>query len=459
MSHPSISLNVPKLRSKALASGINRHQGNGENGFSDYNHPVSKNSEFNYSCDSSNTFYPLNASMVETNSTDDLNKLFTGSSNTMYKSADYNVIKVEVDTTNTDNEQALNVFYSSDGVFKNAVRKYRTIVPSNYHFYRNFPVENDFFNMSIENLANVDEILPSNVGGRVTLSKYTQYNAPAQTQDLIDRYYFTDAVRNTNNFDDDVVLSTNQDGSFKRLADVKPVSVLGITSSITNTTMFNWNEPSSFSMTSNTFTDMNLISDNVSDLNARFEINGTGLNGQKLKETIVCSGTSNTLGLLQYNFIDTIDYLDGGSGEANVGNIRINRATNGETMCFSQASSGRSTSLLHVMDKNESGVLKTLSLTGRSGLLQKSKYELYQISRQTDGSFKKRLIFNYYVSDGEVNNTFPLNIQLNEFDRLIGLIRSDQTGSLLTGDSQFNSKVDVTIYNDKPESVRRSKIV
>ncbi len=107
------------------------------------------------------------------------------------------------------------------------------------------------------------------------------------------------------------------------------------------------------------------------------------------------------------------------------------------------------------MDEKESGVLKSISLTGRSGLLQKSKYELYQVSRQTDGSFKKRLIFNYYVQDGEVNNTFPLDIQLNEYDRLIGVIRSDQTGSLLTGDSQFNAKVDVVIYNVKPESVRK----
>ncbi len=98
MSHPSISINVPTLRSKALASGINRHQGNGENGFSDYNHPVSKNSEFSYLCDSSNTFYPLNQAMIETGSTDDLDKQFTGSSNTMFKSADYNVIKVEVDS-------------------------------------------------------------------------------------------------------------------------------------------------------------------------------------------------------------------------------------------------------------------------------------------------------------------------------------------------------------------------
>ena len=111
------------------------------------------------------------------------------------------------------------------------------------------------------------------------------------------------------------------------------------------------------------------------------------------------------------------------------------------------------------MDEKESGVLKSISLTGRSGLVQKSRYELYHIIRRDDGSFKQKLIWYYYVQDGELNEVFPLDIQLNPHDRLIGQIKSDATGSLSTGDSMFNAKVDIHIYNNKPESVRRSNIV
>ena len=274
--------------------------------------------------------------MVQTGSVADEQKQFANTSNAMFASGDYNIIKVELNTTDTNNEQAINVFYSNDGKFKNAVRKYRTVVPSNYHFYRNFPVENEFFNIGVENLSNVDSAVTP-IKGKISISKYTQYNAPSQTQDLIDRFFFTDANRSTNEFRDDVVLSTDQDGSFKRIADVKPVSVMGITSSITNTSMTNWDEDAMFPATSNTFSDMVLISDSVSDLNATFKINGCGLNGKRQEETIVSSGTSNTVGLLQYNFVDTIDYVSGGGGSTNVGNIRVNRQDTGETMCFSRA--------------------------------------------------------------------------------------------------------------------------
>lgn len=458
MSAPRISNTLPKLRTKALNSGYNIHNGEGQKGNNEDNQIVGKNGIFSYLCDSSNTFYPLNSSFAVTNSDQDKNKEFPNGDQ-MFASNDFNVIKVELNTTKTDNEQAINLYYSNDGDFKNAVRKYRTVVPSNYQFYRNYPVENQYFSIGVENLGNVDDTIPSEITGSISLSRYTQYNAPVQSQDIIDRYVLADSVRNTNNFLDDVVLSSDQNGSFKRLADVKPVSIMGITSSITYTTMFNWDEPSSFQMTSNTFTDMNLISDNISDLNAVFKVTGTGINGKRVEESITSSGTSNTTGLLQYNFIDSIDYVSGGDGQANVGNIRIRRSTNGETMCFSQAGSGRSTSLLRVMDEKESGVLKSITLSGRSGLLQKSIYELYKVDLQADGTYKKELLFNYFVQDGEVNHTFPLNVQLKPNSRVIGLIRSDATGSLLTGDSQFNATLDIHLYNIKPESVRRSKNV
>ena len=465
MSSPSISISNPKYRSKSLQSGQYIVQGNGEGGFVDYNHNVNKYSNFNFQVNTTNTYYPLNNAMVETGSTADINKSFgegffgqtkdiAQTSNTMFKSGSYNVIKVELNTTKTPNEQAINIFYSNDGEFKDAYRKYRTVVPSNSHFYRNYPIENDYFNIGIENLSNEDSN-PADLSGKVSLSQYTQYNAPSQTQDLIDRYFFTDASRNVNDFVDDVVLSTDQDGEFKRFADIKPVSVLGITSSITNTDMINWDVNGSFEMTSNTFSDMVLVSDSNSDLNAKFLVDGTGINGVRVQETITCSGTSNTIGTLQYNFIDTIDYLEGGNGNKNVGNISVNRLTDGETLCFSQANSGRSTSLLRVMNEKECGVLKSISLSGRSGLLQKSKYELYHVRRDSDGSFKQKLIFHHFIQDGEVNQVFPLEIQLNPFDRLVGKIVSDATGSLLTGDSNFNAKVDIHIYNVNPSSVRR----
>jgi len=453
MSSPSISNSTPKLRTKALNSGLVIHQGDGQAGFSSDIQAVGVHSDFQYLCQQSNTFYPLNNAMVQTGSSADINKQFD-TSNQMFQSANYNVIKVDIDTTKTNNEQAINVFYSNDGTFKNAVRKYRTVIPSNYHFYRNFPVENDYFNIGIENLSNVD-VAPARVSGVVTLSKFTQYNAPAQSQDLIDRYYFTDASRNTNNFTDDVVLSTDQDGEFKRLADVKPVSVMGITTSISNTKMTNWDATGEFAMTSNTFSDIALISDDAGDLNARFTIAGTGLNGKRQQETIICSGTANTIGALQYNFVDTINYLDGGGGSANVDDIFVNRLTNGETLCYSKDGSGRSTSLLHVMDEKESGVVKSISLSGRSGLVQRTRYELYRIRRSSTGAFHQELIFYHYIIDGEVNEVFPLNIQLNPFDRLVGRVRSSATGNFLTGDSMFNAKVDLHIYNVKPESVRK----
>ncbi len=86
MSSPSISISNPKVKSKGFKSGQFVVQGNGEGGFTDYNHQINKYSDFNFTCSTTNTFYPLNNAMVKTDSTEDTEKAFGLPKNTTFNS-------------------------------------------------------------------------------------------------------------------------------------------------------------------------------------------------------------------------------------------------------------------------------------------------------------------------------------------------------------------------------------
>ena len=64
MNRPSLSISSPKHKKISLLSGQYINQGNGNKGNAQNQQPVNHNSNFSMICDSSNTIYPLNGSIL-----------------------------------------------------------------------------------------------------------------------------------------------------------------------------------------------------------------------------------------------------------------------------------------------------------------------------------------------------------------------------------------------------------
>lgn len=117
----------------------------------------------------------------------------------------FNIIKLDIETgaASSQLKVRINQGLRSD----NLATTYTTYIDPNSVFYRNYPVKNKFLNISLENESGFE--MTPNVN--VTLSKFTQYNSPAQNNDPIKRDQMVMLDRQTNDFEDDVALGYRED--------------------------------------------------------------------------------------------------------------------------------------------------------------------------------------------------------------------------------------------------------
>jgi len=394
----------------------------------DGNYSFPSGSNLSQRIGTSNTAYPLIPTVEQLTVTNNFN--FSG--NTMTPTANFNVIKVDLNTKNCTQSVRLNLHYGVSKELGDSSIKYSTVIAPNSNFYRNYPVSNDFFTVSMENESTTSNAL---VNGKISLSKYTQFNPPIQTQDLADRFIMNNASRITNSFEDDVILGS-------RVQDVTKESIMGITNSVGVLKKLNWELDDNFDFLSSTSTTVNLISDTESDSGTFFVIRGQLADGTRTSEGVVCNGTSNVTSTNSYSCIDLIDpfFIPGN----NVGNIRVNRSTNGKPMCFSQAESGRSTTLSFINDSKAYSIVKTLSLVGHIGLNHETKFRLYRATVDSINN-RKVLVFETNIKNGSINQEFKIDQRLIKSERLFGELVSVSATSL-GDDTRLTSKVDIVSY-------------
>ena len=351
-------------------------------------------------------------------------------SNGMTPCSEFNVIKVDFrPKTNVK----LNIHYAENGKLNDATIRYSTIIDANENFYRNYPVENQFFSVSIKNLS---EDLPSIVSGSVSLSQYTQYSAPSQIKDSSNRFSLATRVRNGNDYNDDVILD--------RLQDVVQVDRLGVVDSIVALEQTIFNNDSHFNFTSNISTDIVAFSSSNFDTGSII-ITGKSQEDTKITDIIELNGTSIVFGINNYKMIDNITTLDNFNND---GKITIARISNGEVMNVMDADAGRSTSLIYLCPDNTNSVCKSLNINGRSGLNTQTLLKLYKVVN----NLRKQLVYQNNIKDGIINENIDIDIKLNSGEVLYGVLNSSNKTSN-SGTSQYACKLNLIEYSINTEAI------
>lgn len=424
----NISSQTPPHISKTFKSGL----------YLPNNNPKKTHELVNHKFDGSvfNTRIPATSNTIFPFTNTDTNTLnFTG--NTMVDSDNFNVIKVDLNTHECTNSTRLNIHYCQSDALADSNIKYSTIIAPNTNFYRNYPVENKFFSVSLVNMLS-DPTSNGIVNGNVTLSRYTEFNPPIQTQDLADRFMLNNATRITNSFDDDISLEN-------RITDVVRYTRMGITNVITATEMLNWDEGANFDFGNSTYSTVNIVSSVAGDAGKEVTIRGLRSSGIVGEEVLVLNGTSNsTTSVRSYNCIDDVKVLSAN----NLGNLKVKRSTNAELMCYSQTESGRSTTLSYINTDKGKSIIKTLSLVGHIGINHATKFSLYKINN--DG--ERKMLFNTNIKNGFIDNTYELNEIMSPSERVYGQLISGTTVSL-GDDTTMTSRLDILEYSTNPLNV------
>ena len=427
MSTSSLSTKLPII-AKDYHSASYIPNSSSTKGAIDGNYSFPSGSNLTQRIGTSNTAYPLIPTVEQLTVTNNYN--FSG--NTMTPTANFNVIKVDLNTKECTEPVRLNLHYGVTNELGDSSIKYSTVIAPSSNFYRNYPVSNDFFTVSMVNESSTSNAL---VKGNITLSKYTQFNPPVQTNDISDRFMMNNATRINNSFEDDITLRN-------RIEDVTRESKMGITNSVGVLKKLNWDLDDNFDFLSNTSTTVNLISDSASDNGTFFVIRGQHADGTRNSEGLICNGTANVTSSNSYTCIDSIEpfFIPGN----NVGNIRVNRSTNGTPMCYSQAEAGRSTTLSFINDSKAISIVKTLSLVGNIGLNHETKFRLYRTTVDAINE-RKVLVFETNIKNGAINQEFKLDQRLIKSERIYGELVSTSATSL--GDNtRLVSNLDIVTY-------------
>jgi hypothetical protein len=360
-------------------------------------------------------------------------------SNAMIPSSNYNVIKVDLknkgewNETNYGSNIQVNIHYSLTPNLGDATTKYSTIVQGGNNFYRNYPIENQFFGVSIKNL---DPARPAVLNGKITLSKYTQFSVQSQIKDPINRFSLSNVDRNANNFSDDVLLG--------RVEDVFQTARIGTCDNILATRQTVWNNASAFNFTSNTATDVVIKSFSPSDTGL-VSISGKDEFNQKKEDVIQLAGTSNAFAINNYKVVDNILCLGDFN---NQGKVIASRLNNGEVLNVMDAEAGRSTSLIYVVPDDTKAILRTLNINGRSSLNTKTKFKLYKVVN----NLRNVLIYQNDIRDDMININIPIEIMLDAGETVYGELTSLNVGGAL-GDSVYDAKLNIFEYNIDRDSI------
>jgi hypothetical protein len=428
---------APNIK-KSLISGTSFSQGsfpksnlNNNSGF--------RFSDFTSNIGSSNTCFPLNHNF-QTALVGDYS-----SSNLMIPSDEFNVIKVDISTQNTIQNTRLDVFYGHNQSLDNSSIRYSTIIQSGSNFYRNYPVENKFFSISLKNLDDSAEG-SSEVKGSVTLSKYTQYNAPVQMSDQIDRFTMGTLERQANDFNFDIING--------RISDVKKVERIGeMPSNYGNPEQIVWGIDAfnNFAL-SEDFRPLVLRSEGVSPNNGNKQviIEGIATGDIFVTELVTLApGTSNAFTISEYKFVGNMYFQDGGENEAD--NLVAADRDTGTIYNYIDGSSTTSTSLLYTCPSETSAIIHDINLNGRTNLVNGSYFNLSKVNYSSNS---RTNIYQNRTIDDSLNTVIPLNYKLEAGDCLIGSMLGGTTSNTESqGDTTIFSRLNIYEFSNSDSKV------
>jgi len=426
----SLNFIPPKIPNKSLTSAVFPiHSTGKDSGYIEYECPA-LGGAFSANISTSNIAIPLLKGTIYT-PTGFESDLMT--SNGMVNLSNFNIVKLDLDNTKGLTNLVLDVYYNSKANLKTATKKFTTIIEKGELFYRDYPVYNQFFNFTTRN---TDEGSRAVFNGRCTLSRYTQFGAPTQLSDQINRFSIGTLERVGNDFYNDILIN--------RVQDVVKTDRIGVVDSIQATKQTFWNNASHFNFTSNVASDIYLNStDNADTMDVL--ITGRGFNDTKAQETITLTGTTNAVGLLSFKIIDNMEVT---SPTVNAGQVKVYRQTDNEVMNVMDIGAGRSTSLIYCAPENTKSVVRHLSFNGTTGLETESKIKLYKVV----DNVREVLVYQNNTRDAQVIENIDLDILLNGTDSLYGVIESANVASTL-GDSFFSGRVNILEYANSQDKI------
>jgi len=352
----------------------------------------------------------------------------TTTSNGMTASSQFNILKVDFE--NGDNEVELKVLYSfEDDINKSAIR-YTTRIAPNEVFYRNYPVENKYFALEIQNKS--DGVIASGKG-RTTLSRYTQYNTPAQSNDVINHNRLVNLERDTNDFLQDVILG--------RFTDIRKDSRIGIMDEVLTLNQTLWNNNSAFNFTSNSMRDCDIVSTSGLDTGT-VKVSGLGIADTIVSEVVTLAGLTPVNLLLNYKAITDIR-----ANNTNQGIVKISDALTGEVMNVMDANAGRSTALVYspnVSDTSGKAIVLDININGVAGLINEPKLNIYKVDKNKN---IQTLLHKDLTYDNVLNKNLTLNALVNGGDIVYGEVTSNAlSGSL--GHTSYSATINVVEYDN-----------
>ena len=397
------------------------------------------NSEFTANISSSNTFYPFHDS-GGISTVNDANSIlaFDGfTSNGMINTQSFNIIKVDLHNR-SDYAMKISAFYSNTNDLNNSHIKYSTIIGAGDVFYRNYPVENKFFNMAITKLGG-DETTYAEIDGKVSMTKFTEFNTPNQLSDTINRFNMSNVNRDGNDFLNDILID--------RVEDVTKTSRVGIIDSILNEKQNVWNFDGNQDFSSLTNTACVVRSSSINDTNLKLVVKGwSDDTTDKLEEEEVeLNGTSNVGMIVEFKAISDmrIRSADNTVKFNNEGDVEIYRFNTNELMAQMKAGQGRMTSFQYITPPNYRSIIKKLQVNGNSGFNLESKLNLYKVEGATG---TRELIYQNNEFDSHINNQIDLDVSLLPLDIVYAEVNSSNIGLELFGDSQYFVRANILEY-------------
>lgn len=418
---------APKLK-KSFQSGFSFNQGLTPKNNEKDNYSF-KNSIFTSNIGSSNIVYPLNENVQLTSDSD-----FNFLSNQMVPSGIFNVLKVDLDTNNCSHDIKLQVRYGHNANLGDSQIKYSTIISPNTQFYRNYPIENEYFAISLK--CDDDSAIFNSVDGRVTLSRYTQYNAPVQITDSLDRFKMSSLEREGNDFYNDIIIG--------RVSDVRKKQLMAVM-------------PSDYGQPDNLIWGIEAVdrfyygdsalplvvrSSSPSDSGQRIKIKGINQLSNYVEEEITLAGTSNAFTFEDYKFVGGMEMVD----KDNTGDIICESNLTGLPFNFMAAGFSNSTSFLYTCPSDTKAIIKNIQFNGKLDLINNPNILVKKINHTSNTNVN--LYFNN-TGEGIIDTNTILDITLDSKDCVIGNIQGglSNTDTANLGVSSLTGFMNVIEYS------------
>jgi len=366
-----------------------------------------------------------------------------GTSNLMIPSGEFNVLKVDISSQKTNDDTRLDIYYGHNQNLEDSTIKYSTIIEGGTNFYRNYPIENEYFSISLKNL---DQTISESsiIDGRVTLSKYTQYNAPIQLSDEINRFTMGSIERQANNYNWDIING--------RVSDVSKVERIGVMpTDYGNAEQIVWgiNSFNTFK-TALDFRPLVVRTEGGDNTNTEVVIEGIGIGNEYIKESVTLpSGSSNAFTINEYKFVGNMYFLNGGeNGGLSV--IAADRDT-GVVYNYIEGDSTTSTSLLYTCPTDKTAIIKDINLSGRMNLVNRSHFDLTKVNYTSNS---RTSIFQNRTIDDSLNTSVSLNYKLEAGDCLIGSMKDGNGSNTITeGDSALFSRLNIYEFTNSDSKI------